>query len=496
MTMLKLNRSKDNKWIFQKNISSTELMNAFVNAIIGNNNGKIDKEKIKEKLRNEELYKGRSKKGSTSTMGVRLSQMCFYMQGYKKDGKFLLSTTSQFLRSDNKTLNLNEAFLINLFSMQYPSPYSNTPENFNIYMGRLIIKMLLDERINKRIYIDEFIWFLPFLETINKITYDELILEIIKYRKLSYDQKLKLFSSIKNSDDIFANCTHEINYYFIPIFEQARVFETRSDETYNDGKVFYFKHGNTKTYRRTGVGKHKEIPGYIVLDKNIIKQAQILIDKHSAFEIPETQATALTKEDWIRNLYEFNMLDYIKDISEDIDKNNILIDSIKNMVYQSKYGTNDGKSFESSLKPIFELFRENINVEIISGAGDTDLLCIMKKNNKTEDMYKVNVDAKKTKNRLEGINTSRIRNHLRKNGSLYCIIVSPKFSKGAKTDINGYQIVTIEAETLATYCLKECLNSIDGLADYETINNVILSNEGTDITEKVEDIIKERYNVA
>ena len=164
------------------------------------------------------------------------------------------------------------------------------------------------------------------------------------------------------------------------------------------------------------------------------------------------------------------------------------------MVYQSKYGTNDGKSFEKSLQPIFELFRENRDVQIISGAGDTDLLCIM--SNDSNTFYKVNVEAKKTKNRLEGINTSRIMNHINKNGSSYCIIVSPKFSKGAKTDINGFKIVTLEAETLANYCLKECLNSSDGLADYETINQIIMKNQGKDITENINDLIVERYQIA
>lgn len=489
--MLKLKRSKNNKWIFQKNISSAKLIEAYIDAMELQKNI-INPEKIKNTLKKQKKYKGRSKKGSINTMGVRLSQMCFYMTGYKKDGKFLPSTTTQMTRKETKRIDVSEAFLVNLFSMQYPNPYSNTPENFKIYFGRFLIKLLLDKRIDRKLYIDEFIWFLQFIETINEELYEELIAEILNYRNLSYNEKLELFHSVKKCDDVFSNCTHEINYYFLRIFSGFKVFELVPDNNHNDGQLFKFKHGSA-TIRNDAIGSRKRVSGYVKLSNGLLDKALILSKNYSAFDMPETQATADSKEDWIRNLYEFNMLDYIDVIDFDKKYDEEVITSVKDMVYQSKYGTNDGKSFENSLQPIFELFRENISADIIGGSGDTDLLCIMKNND--DSRYKVNVDAKKTKNRLAGIHTTRIIKHIRKNGSNYCIIVSPKFSKGAKTDIKGYEIVTIEAETLANYCLKECLNSDDGLADYSAINDIILNNQGTDITENVNDLIVERYQI-
>lgn len=94
------------------------------------------------------------------------------------------------------------------------------------------------------------------------------------------------------------------------------------------------------------------------------------------------------------------------------DDNKYIIESIENMIYHSKYGTRDGKSFEYSLKPIFEMFRENRNVEIIGGSGDTDLLCIM--DNEYDDLYKVNVDAKTSKTSTVAIIVTRITNHIKK----------------------------------------------------------------------------------
>ena len=60
----------------------------------------------------------------------------------------------------NDYSSVSKNMLVNLFSIQYPHPYSKTPYNFKIYAGRLILK-LLTMRIENKLYIDEFIWFLP-----------------------------------------------------------------------------------------------------------------------------------------------------------------------------------------------------------------------------------------------------------------------------------------------------------------------------------------------
>ena len=92
--MINLNRSKENKWIMQKNISSSDLLEAFVSGM-QNQNNIIDSEYLVNYLRNTNTYHGRSETGSTNTMGVRLSQACFYMFGFKKDGNFYPSPMTE-----------------------------------------------------------------------------------------------------------------------------------------------------------------------------------------------------------------------------------------------------------------------------------------------------------------------------------------------------------------------------------------------------------------
>lgn len=494
--MLALDRKKDEKWIFQKNISSKNLIEAYVKVI--NNTKDIDKESIKQKLKNDNYYKGRSNSGSISTMGVRFSQMCFYMFGYKSNNSvFIPSQTT--INIINKTSVANKNMLINLFSIQFPHPYSKTSSAFQVYAGRLIVKLLTDIRIEKKIYIDEFIWFLPFIKAINENSYEELIESILEYRTLSYYDKLYLFRSVDNYVDVFSNCMHEINYYFAKIFQGFDVLSLVPDKKHNDGLLFKFKHGTTETYRTDRISSKEKCSGYMKLKDELLESAEILVKQFSAFEKPTTLADpyVFSKEEWISDLYENELIKYLDAIFPDYNKQREIINSISTMQYMSKYSSVDGKDFENSLKPVFELFREVLNVEIISGSGDTDLLCSIEdlsKGTGIDYIYKINVDGKSRKSSLN-LNPMRLVRHLNIHLSKYCIVVAPRFSKGTLLDISSLPIVTITADSLARYCSKECFSSADSSADYASINKIINLNMGKDISSLVDKLTSERYGI-
>lgn len=488
--MIELNRSKQNKWILQKNISSSDLVETYVEAL-KKQNDIINHDYMKQQLQENDTYQGRSIEGSTNTMGVRLSQICFYMFGYTKDHKFFPSPMANLLSDENSELTKSEIFLICLFSLQYPHPYSRTSENFRIYFGRLIIKLLLDERLDEKLYIDECIYFLMFLETIDETIYEELVNSILEYRDLNFSQKVRLFRSVEDYDDVFANATHEMNYYFIRLFS-GYVFDIVEDKNHNGGNLLRFKHG-TGSIRYDICASNKDTSGYIRLNNDIKEDAKKLIENFSPFELPLSEAEMLSKDEWIREIYQFSPLEYIDTISKTDDDTRYVIQIVKNMVHNSRYGTRDGKSFEESLIPIFENFRENRNVEWISGSGNTDLLCAM--DNEDDEIYNVNVDAKTAKTSTSSINPVRITNHMDKCGSEYCIIVSPKFASGVKSDIKNFNIVTIEAETLADYCLKESLSSTDKMADFTSLDKIIKNNLGTDITKRVNFLINDKFHM-
>ena len=173
--MIILDRRKDKKWIMQKNVSSTKIIESYLEAL-STSGSKIDYEDVQNKLRINNIYKGRSNVGSLSTMGVRFSQMCFYMFGYKVDKTFIPSPMTQNILNDNSKIKQESNALINLYSMQFPNPYSKTHYDFKIYVGRLFVKLLLDDRIERKLYIDEMLWFIPFLKTMDENIPSELML--------------------------------------------------------------------------------------------------------------------------------------------------------------------------------------------------------------------------------------------------------------------------------------------------------------------------------
>ncbi|WP_101004637.1 hypothetical protein [Helicobacter pylori] len=63
-----------------------------------------------------------------------------------------------------------------------------------------------------------------------------------------------------------------------------------------------------------------------------------------------------------------------------------------------------------------------------------------------------------------------------------------------KNDIDGKNVVIIEAETLGRYISKECLSSDDGYANFTRIDKIIEKNYGKDITPLINKQIDEIYS--
>jgi hypothetical protein len=484
-----LKREKENKWIFQKNISSSKLITIFLEELRKSNS--IDYSSLKSELLLYGGYSGRTSNGSLSTIGVRLSQMCFYMFGYRQNNKFILSPMTQKFFSSSK--NLGKNMLVNLFSIQYPHPYSNTPDNFRIYAGRLITRLLTDDRIDSKLYIDEFIWFIPFIETITEDSYQKLVDDIIEYRSFPYSKKKSLFESVPNFDDVFSNVLHEVNYYFLRIFQGFNVFDIEPDFKHNGGNLFKFVHGKS-TIRSDAYKSGARISGYVKFKDCLIDDAVKLISMFSCTEKPTSNddSRIFSKMDWIRTLYEFEPLQYLSVINSDFKIDTKISNILRDMTHDSIYGSKDGKDFEKSLLDTFEIFDDIINTELISGSGETDILCVYREN---DDVFKINVDAKTSSKRVAYLNSKRLENHIKKTGAKYCLVVSPKYSKGVKLDIDGTNVSVMEAETLATYISKEYFSSSEETASFKYLNHIILRNLGKAIDSEVMSYIEDVYGI-
>lgn len=495
--MIDLIRSKEHKWIFQKNISSAELMIEFLHA-----NNRLDnyttKTRLLRELKANGTYKGRSSQGSANTMGVRLSELKFYMFGYslpEYKNKLVPSPMATSLMRDESKENIAKMSLVNLFSMQYPHPFSDTQSCFQINAGRLIVKLLTDKRLGEKMYIDEFCYFVPFIETINSEIYEELIDSILEFRKLNFFQKNQLFKSVDNYDDVFANVFHEFNYYFFRMFRDFGVLKIRKDENHNDGYLHYFNHGNCGTKRNDAYDSGKKCSGYVMINPDLEDIAKNLVEKFSAFEPPITPADKeiLSQEDYILGVYQTRPLKYLSVVSEQYKRNNEVSEIIDAMVHASKYGSRDGKDLENALKPVFELFQQIENVSIISGSGDTDLLCAVRDDD--DSFYNINVDGKTSGTSTQSLNPMRLSNHLRIHGSKYCIVVSSRFAHGVSGDIVGFPIVAITAQALANYCYSGYNASHTGFIDFSFFENLANRHMGQNITNVINNFVNEYYGL-
>jgi hypothetical protein len=498
--MIQLERSMIHKWIIDKNVNSKEIITEFT-ALISNSPTGFNLDELVAQT----ITQGRAENGSTITVGVRLLQSCFYMFGYAtnlEDGRKIFMPSPMTLNILSSVSPEQEAnnFLVNLFSMQYPHPFDWTPQCFKLYFGRLIIKLLLESRIENRLYIDECIWFLPFIETITDQKYEELIGSIQEYRTYDYERKKELFESVDNYNNLFANVTHELNYYFFRLFDDFNVLNLVGEPGHNEGRLFRFLHSSTessRTYRSDAYKSRMKYSGYIELTDVVKHSAKQLIDSFSPFELPSCidGIDIFSRENWLTNIYQIEPLRYLECINTEIDKKSEITSIVTEMISASKYGSRDGKEFENALKPFVELFKEAVNVEILSGPGNTDLLCAMEEQ-PAYGIYNFNLEAKTRGSALEGIQATRINKHLSKHSSKFCIVVAPKFAKGVYDDILGSKIVTIRSEELGNYCYKECTSSSSGLADFSSILRIINNNLGSDITSKVRILTETRYGLA
>lgn len=512
--MIELIRTPEHRWTIDKNVNDKSLLADFAVLMSQKRGFRL------EDLVDDSITQGRVndpetpygiRRGSKITTGVRLLQAKFYMLGYDVNDRE--TGTKKFMPSP-MLINYTETsdkiaqaknFLVNLFSIQYPNPANRTPDCFEIYAGRLIVKLLLDSRISRKLYIDECIWFLPFLERLDNSIYEELVSSIIEFRALSYDSKLELFSSVEDYNYLFANVTHEMNDYFLRLFKSMGVFNIIEDRSHNNGRLFRFLHSVTQsnishdevpTYRNDAYASRKHFSGFVTLSEGVFESAIMLNNAFSAYDIPtkQTDPDIYNLQDWHTTIYEVEPLAYLNCINTEVNRKSEIQAIVSEMVRASKYGSHDGKEFENALKPFMELFKETIDVEIIAGAGNTDLLCTME-DLSSDELYKMNVDAKTRNTALSELNASRLSRHIRKHGAEFCIVVAPRFASGVKQDIQYSKVVIVKSEVLANYCFCECTQSGRDYADFTSIRRIVDQNLGCDITPQIEELTVSRYAI-
>lgn len=474
---------EDERIILYKHTCKYDLIKAIALDVKNNCNNDIsdeEKHRMQDRLALIGMYKTRNpKEKPLDAINHRINTLQYWMFGYKHkvggEPKFIFSPLGNlFLKHIEDEEKLKKIFIAMLFAMQFPHPGSGTPHKFNLFLFRLIFKLLLDSRLNGKLYNQEYECILAFLETINAQSYEKLVKDILDMRSKSNEDLTRI---LKEKEHTYVNNVHEWETYIQTFFEQIGIIEK-----HNGDNLCKLLHGKD-TYR-------KATRGYISLKPDLIPFVLLLLNNYNYDETPlSLNDEERLKIDIIKEIYSF----YPKELLEEIGEYSPVIDELLKLPKQiNQYAINEQKGdcyrFEEILTKAFDLFI-NVDAEWIGGAGKPDIECVYSHKVRHKKFV---VDGKSTGDKLPEINAGRLRVHRENFGGKYTIVITPKYVPAVKQDIYNEPIVIITSSTFSEY-LYNCISHNVRDIDYTDFDEIIMNNLGTDVSKKISDLTLEKF---
>jgi type II restriction enzyme len=175
----------------------------------------------------------------------------------------------------------------------------------------------------------------------------------------------------------------------------------------------------------------------------------------------------------------------LKKLKKTIDYNILELPKLIDEYSKNKDNEN-AYNFEDVLEKGFNTF-VNVDAQKIAGAGNTDIKCIY-----LDDDSVFAVEAKSTKNKLSLLNSGRLEEHRNKVGANYTIVITPRYVPAVLKDIKNTNNVIITATTFSEYLYNSILKNERNI-NYTEINDIILSNLGTDISSDISDLTIKKF---
>lgn len=481
---------EDERIILYRHFCDYELLKIFVSDIKYNCNNIItedEKQKIKIRLSKLGKYKTRnSKEKPNDAINHRINTLQYWMFGYKhkvgRELKFIFSPLGNlFLKHIDDDEKLKKIFVTMLFAVQFPHPGStNMSSDFNIYLFRIIFKLLLDSRLEGKLYNQDYELCLAFLKNINATSYEELVSTILKNRNLADKDIIDI---LKSKEHTYVNNVYEWEYYTQNLLQSMGIINKTEGTTLC--KLFHpTKKETTKPTSRTARR------GFITLNSELISFIALLLENYHYDEMPLCLNDEERLEiDVIKEIYSF----YPKELLNEIGDYNPIIDELLQLpklikLYAVNEQQGDCYNFEEKLAEGFNQF-SNVDAVWRGGAGNTDVECIYTHEKRGK---KFAVDGKSTANKLSSLNAGRLRAHRKKIGGKYTIVVTPKYVPAVKQDIYDEPIVIITSSTFSEY-LYNCISHNVRDIDYTDFDEIIMNNLGTDVSKKISDLTLEKF---
>lgn len=474
------------KWILYKHTSNYELIKAValdVKNSCASDISNLERYRMQDRLRALDLYKTRNPKDKPlDSVNHRINTLEYYMFGYEDDNRrFIFSPLGNlFLSCIDNEEKLKKIFIAMLFAVQFQHPANRTPGVFQLYPFRLIFKLMMDQRLNCRLYSTEYAYFVAFMRNLTPETYDDLVTQILEFRAL--DDEVKM-SKLKEDEHTYVNCIYEWQYYTQTLLEAIGILSV-----YEGNKLGKLFHPSKPTSHSLPTGRWVK-SGFSTIAPTQKDFVTRMLSNYSAFEKPlRLDDEERMQLDVVKEIYSFYPQVLLEEIGEEADELQAKLLELPKLIEQySQNPDNDAAYlFEDVLAEGFNMFF-NVDARKIGGAGHTDIECLYLTKKK-----KFAVEAKSTANKLMGINAGRLREHRKEIGGEYTIVITPRYVPAAKRDINGNPIVIILASTFSEYLYNHIHHDIRGI-DYEDFDSIIVKHLGTDISKLISNMTMEKF---
>lgn len=494
--------NKKGKWTVMKYVNDFDTIIEYAN-VIRDLKAKIDDNSIIEInsiMEDLKIYVPRFGRPSIDTTFFKICQLIYFMVAYRSE-----STNKELVFSPLGNLLLDnldneewkkKIFATMLYGMPFNHPYNKMTPDFNLYPYRLIFKLLMDDRLNKVLYIDDVFYYVLWTKEINQKSYDNLVNNILEFRKISPQDKYNIFTKKLSLEDALANALHETTYLFGQL-ASAGIVSTIEGE-----KVGTLCHGGfgreevpdflppEKLATIVRTGKRSYTTGGIKLLPEMYSLLSNLLHTYSFDEKPHDLLDTLGRQDYILHLYNFYPHELLKELG--ISHQNRIQTMLQITKDIQKYSRNadfgDCYSFEDALENAFNEFVD-VDAHKIGGAGNTDIECIYLTINE-----KFDIEAKSTQTKLGGINAGRLQLHRNKIASKYTIIVAPYYKPSVEMDIINTPNVMITASSLSNFLYQYTIHTKNDIS-YKPLYDIIKSSLGTNITSKVNDYVARNFGI-
>jgi type II restriction enzyme len=477
-----------NKWILYKHTSSYELIKAV--ALDVKNSCKtdisnIERERMQERLAALNMYKARNPEAKPlDSINHRINTLEYYMFGYEDNGakkRFMFSPLGNlFLKYINDEDKLVKVFTTMLYAIQFQHPASGTDKEFQLYPFRLIFKLLLDERLEGKIFNFEYAQILAFVTSVDETGYERLVGNILKLRNKSVDEIKAIY---KSDEHTYVNAVYEWEYYTCKLLSKVGILDVEKGEQIC--KLFHLTKTGSKSAPTGRIARN----GYVTLNASVIKYVEKLLSVYPFTQEPlKLDDPERMKMDVVKEIYNFYPSILMEEIGES-DELSSLLELPKLIEAYSNNPNNDtAYLFEEVLAEGFAMFY-NVDAKRIGKAGHTDIECLYITKKK-----KFAVESKSTANKLIGINVGRLREHREEVGGEYTIVITPRYVPAAKRDIKGAQIVIILASTFAEYLYNHIFHNVRDI-DYADFDDIIVDHLGEDVSEFISNMTMSKFAV-